>query len=331
MKYFNAEQKLLLAICIFLTLNICIPAVQLIAQNIPKQFKDLNLNCTYNIKDGMFNGKYLSFYPNGNRKSEGEFKNNNRIGKWTIWDSTENKICEREYKNAFVYKQNFPLNPHNYTLLNKRDSNDIIKEFFIKEAMIYTFSKTWRMIYEENNPNLFENDRLSKLLINSMLNSKVTAYDIADEEFTKPLSIQQLKEKFEFDKLEIKAYKIKEVWFLDTVRKISEVRILGICPVAKSKNENAATQDLCWFYFPDIRKVLASEKIRSNKIFPVITNMDDIFVFRHFASKIIKEDNPYNKAIKNYKSGRDIEIEAEKIELKLIELEHDFWMLFTKK
>lgn len=331
MKYFNAEQKLRLAIFLLLTLNLGIQAVQLAAQTIPKQFKDPNLNCNYNLKDGMLNGKYLSFYPNGNRKSEGEFKNNNRIGKWTIWDSTDNKICEREYKNAFVYKQNFPLNPNNFTLLNDRDSNEIIKEFFIKEAMISAYSKIWRMISEENNPILFENNRLSKLLINSMLNGKITAYDIADEEFTKPLSVLQLKEKFEFDKLEIKAYKIKEVWFLDTVRKISEVRILGICPIAKSKNENEVSQNLFWFYFPDISKVLATDKIKKKLIFPVITNMDDIFVFRHFASTIIKEENPYNKAIKDYKTGKDIEIEAEKIQLKLIELEHDFWMLFTKK
>lgn len=302
----------------------------LYAQNIPKQFKNKELNCNYNVKDGMLNGSYQSFYPNGIKKSQGKFENNNRVERWTVWDSLGNEICERQYKNAIEFKQIFPVNLRNFNVLSDRDSNELIKDFIVKEPMIYFYSKIWRIISKENNPLLFDNESLSKLLINSILNQKITVFDIANEEFTIPLTLKQINEKFDFDNLKINSFKIKEVCFMDTVRKISEVRILGICPIACLKNDTVNNFGLFWLYYPDIRKVLSTKKIISKHEFPELLNMDDIFVFRHFSSKIIKEDNTYDKEIKDYKTGKDIEIEAERINLKLIEYEHDFWMLFSK-
>lgn len=330
MKNLYFKLKLQLTICLIFAIFIFNPANFLQAQNIPKQFKNNELNCYYSMKDGMLNGSYQSFYANGIKKSQGKFENNNRVEKWTVWDSLGNKICERQYKNAFEFKQIFPVNMLNFNVLNDRDSNELIKDFIVKEPMVYFYSKIWRIISKENNTMLFENERLSKLLINSILNQKISVYDIENEEFTKVLTLQQISEKFDFNKLKINAFKIKEVCFMDTIRKISELRILGICPIAYFKNDTTKSFGLFWLYFPDIRKVLASEKIRSKQEYPELLNMDDIFVFRHFSSKIIKEDNTYGKEIKDYKTGKDIEIEAERINLKLIEYEHDFWMLFSK-
>jgi antitoxin component YwqK of YwqJK toxin-antitoxin module len=47
----------------------------------------------------MLNGKYVSFYPNGVKKSEGSFQFNNRIGEWVVWDSTGKLRVKRLYTN----------------------------------------------------------------------------------------------------------------------------------------------------------------------------------------------------------------------------------------
>lgn len=299
------------------------------AQNNPKHFKNKDINCIYNIKNGMMDGNYQSFYLNGNKKSNGDFINNNKSGLWTIWDTTCNIIVERQYVNNFEYKQLFPLNPKNYTTSSERDTNGLLKYFFVKEEMVYASNRIWRIIPKENNPLLFDNDILSGLLISNILNGKIVAYNTISDEFTKPFSRLEVNLKYDYDNLEIVAYRLKEEWFFDNVRKTAEIRIMGICPVARYKNDTDNNFDLFWLYFPDIRDKLALGKIWEKN--PLLQNIDDLFYFRYFSSSIVKESNIYNKEIKDYKTGKDIEIEAERIKLKLIEFEHDCWVNFATK
>ena len=49
-------------------------------------------------------------YGNGNKRDEGEYENEIRVGKWITWYKSEttfgengNKECEKEYKNGFIY------------------------------------------------------------------------------------------------------------------------------------------------------------------------------------------------------------------------------------
>src|ERR1700722_13407628 len=65
----------------------------------------------YYVLDGMLDNKYESYYYNGKKKAEGEFFDNMRIGKWSVWDSTGKLCIQRVYSNAFDYKTIVPSIP----------------------------------------------------------------------------------------------------------------------------------------------------------------------------------------------------------------------------
>jgi len=52
--------------------------------------------------------------------------------------------------------------------------------------------------------------------------------------------------------------------------------------------------------------------------------------FLHFTSIISKESNFYDREISDYAKGQEIEKESERIEISIIELEHDIWLSFTR-
>ena len=85
-----------------------------------------------------------------------------------------------------------------------------------------------------------------------------------------------------------------------------------------------------WVYFPQIRKYLAQEKIQQTGIPAKIKTFDDLFFYRYFYGQIYKESNVYDRPISVYKTGTEIEKEAERIEISLIESEHDIWISFTE-
>lgn len=324
------SKRILLLVTFLLTaIGFSFSIKNLQAQNNQKTFKDKDLQYEYNITNGMLNGLYKSYFTNGKLKSSGSFYNNNRYGLWTTWDSTGKIMIKRIYKSNFEFKQLYPANINNYTFLNKRDSSGFVKDFDVKEQMIVQSQRIWRIITKSNNDLFFKNNYLGKVLTDLVLNSKTIAYDAINDEFTKKYSVEELTNKYDLSKIEIIAYKIKETWFFDNVRKISESRIIGICPVAVYKSDTTKQIDLFWLYYPDIRVNLAKEKI--NHAMPNIKNLDDILFFRYFSSNIYKEDNIYNKEIKDYKKGNDINVEAEKIMLNLIETETDFWKKFASE
>ncbi len=325
----NANKSKFILFSLLITIGFLFSLDRTQAQIHQKSFEDKNIHCIYNLSNGMFNGQYKSFYKNGKIKASGKFADNSRNGIWTLWSKDGKILVKRDYSNNYEYKQIFPVNIKNSNYLGERDSNGTIKDFDVKEQMIAQSQRIWRFITINNNDFLFKNNYLGNLLMNMVLKSKTIAYDAINDEFTKPYSIEELTNKYDFNKIEIIAYKIKEIWFFDNVRKISESRIIGICPVAVYRLDTSKQFDLFWLYYPDIRANLAKEKL--NFALPNIKNLDDVFFFRYFSSKIYKEDNVYNKEIKDYKNGNEIDVEAERIMLNLFESEHDFWLEFSKK
>lgn len=128
---------------------------------------------------------------------------------------------------------------------------------------------------------------------------------------------------------DIRAYEIKEDWFIDRQRSVLDVRILGICPVYVTKDPTTGAERglarLFWLYFPNCRPLFAQAEVynRGNDI--ERRTLDDIFWKRMFASRIIKETNVYDREISAYQSGIDILLEAENIKAEIFDLEHDMW------
>jgi hypothetical protein len=291
-------------------------------------YKDEKITCTYETSNGRIDGNYSSFYKNGQKKSEGTFQNNYRIGKWTVWDSTGIIRMQRVYENPFAFKQIIPaykrdsfnlLNERRYTLRYNFDG--YIDYFNVKEKTIQWSKRIWRFIPEASNENLFENNLLYNIFQSNILSKMLTAF--SDEQFFNeitPILPDTTKNK-------VIGYRIKEDCFFDSERVVAESRIIGISSVIINKLTNDTT-DLFWIYFPQVRKYLARQKIQSQ--FSNISTLDDLFFFRDFNSQIYKEANIWDREISDYKKGIHISKEAESIEVNIIESEHDLWIASSK-
>jgi len=295
-------------------------------------YQDKENNCMYETTQGRLDGQYVSYYKNGIKKAEGKYDNNCRIGIWTVWDTTGKIRMQRAYENLFNYKNIFPttlndttvesLNTPKYTLQYNKDG--YIESFFIKEKMVVWSSRIWRIMTSKDNPLLFENNTFINIINKNAQNKNITTYN--SEDFTRVNMVNE----YDTSSLKVIRYKLKEETFFDNQRQVSESRILGICPVAIN-TQNNDTLDLYWIYFPDFRKVIAKEQLQQNNIPIKIKTFDDLFFFRYFYGQIYKESNVYNRPISKYKSGIEIDKEAERIEMGLINTEHDYWLSLTKQ
>ncbi|MBD79371.1 MAG: gliding motility protein GldN [Crocinitomicaceae bacterium] len=125
----------------------------------------------------------------------------------------------------------------------------------------------------------------------------------------------------------IKFYEIKEEWFFEKQKSQLEVRIIGIKPVVEKigADGDPVLEDLFWIYFPEARFVFANSEVFNRVNDAERRTYEDIFWKRQFESTIIKESNVYDRMISQYKTGLDALLEAEKIEEKIFNFEHDFW------
>ena len=192
--------------------------------------------------------------------------------------------------------------------------------------MVEWSTKVWRIVLPKDNPLLFNDNNLFKVINNNILDKKIRAYDAKDDEFQQEL---QLPLNIETSSFKIIGLKIREDWFFDNERLVSEARVIGLCPVAINKLQGD-TVDLYWVYLPDIRKYLAQAEIYQKGLSPKIRTIDDLFFYRYFWGQIYKESNVHDGSISTYNAGREIDKEAERIEMNIIEREHDIWIGFTK-
>lgn len=157
------------------------------------------------------------------------------------------------------------------------------------------------------------------------------------EEYTEILDFQT--------KLKPDIYRVQimEDWFFDKQRSVMDVRILALAiefPLYTSKVEvdpvcsesvfggwekvpNAV--DRIWFFFPDLRPVMASNECYKRFNDAGRITYDDIFLKRMFDSYIIKEENVYDRYINDYTNNLNALLEAEKISNGIREFEQDMW------
>lgn len=304
-----------------------------------KNYDNGQLQYQVDIENGMFNGQCTFWFENGQIKTQGTFKNNQRTGTWTVWDSSGNLRMTREYKNNFQFEITTVKNckGENITFPEKtiynlsKNQDGYIEYPTILEMDILISRRIWRTIKSSETNKLFFNDnRLFNLIFKNITDSKkLIAYDPSSEEFEKELTITDVKSKVTEGADEVIGFKIKEDWFFNSNKQLSEVRIIGLCPIIKSQDKGQVSE-LFWIYFPELRKLMAMEQV-DIKGAASIKTMDDIFYFRHFSSNIYKESNIYHLEIADYKSGDEIQEEAEQIEMTLLDIEHNIWIGQTEK
>ncbi|MCB0410269.1 MAG: hypothetical protein KDD29_08620 [Flavobacteriales bacterium] len=315
----------ILLFSIFISQFIC-------AQNEERNYDDNDITINYHLNQGRINGLYTSYYKNGIKKAQGNFENNLRIGRWIVWDSLGNKRMERIYTDPFTFKRIIPeipkekpiqlLNIPRYKIQYNKDG--YISNFHLKESDVHYYKRVWRYITKQYNPILFEKNLLFKTLNQHISDSTIKVYSAKNDEFTEVITPE-----IDTSKIEVIGFKIKEDFFFDMNRVVSETRIIGVCPVVINHETND-TIDTYWVYYPAARKYLAQVSIQNKSTPEKIKTLDDLFFYRFFSGKIIKISNVYDRYIKDYLKKEKQEKEAEKFELFLIEREHNIWISLTK-
>ncbi len=296
-------------------------------------FNTQNWTVNYQKTEGRFNGKYVSYYSNGQKKSEGTFENNMRAGTWSVWDTNGRLRIKRKYENPFVFTRVFPKpsNDPPVQLLNvplyelKYNQEGIIPNYQVQERKVTWLRRDWRNINVEENPLLFNNNKLYNIINQSVFKGEIHPYSPISDQFESQLPLSGV----DTNNLQIIQFKIKEEVFYDCERLISETRILGVCPVAVD-NSTGDTTDLYWIYFPQLRPVLAKENVNSKDVPTKIKSYDDLFFYRYFYGQLSKVSNVHDQSISDYKSPAEASEEALKLDLENIEREHDIWIRMSK-
>jgi hypothetical protein len=298
--------------------------------------------CEYEVADGMYNGTYTSWYANGTKRAEGTFLHNMRHGLWTVYDSTGRTRMVRKYQNNFEFELIFPkpsgegpiplLRQPKYTLTYS--DKGYIPYCYLEERAVWASKRIWRYIPARADHPLFANDHFYHALIDSVILGDTKVFAVyADDDFRQPFSVEQKQQLADTVGRRVVGFKIVEDWFFDRDRMLSESRIIGICPVYILAGAQPDTLDLGWFYFPALRNTLARQPVTTTGVPEYVRTLDDVFFFRYFHSSIDKESNVYNRTLKENTSGMlglAFIMEQRRVEISIIETEHDAWIFFTE-
>ncbi len=299
-------------------------------QRVAVQFEGEEYTAEYETLLGRFDGNYVSYYPNGIKRSRGYFQSNHRSGSWTVWDSLGNLISLRTYTDPFTFNRLVPPVPNDppvqllgaplYSL--NRNSDNYYSDFYLEERMVMYAKRVWRRLTPENNRHLFHNQRLFHHMLHHAQNGEIALYQ--DEDGRK-----RVEETFDTAQYKAIAFDVMEDRVFDRERFVSENRIIFISPVVVDK-ESLDTLNLFYIYYPHYRKHLAQQPVAGSDLPAGVLHLDDLFFFRAFHGEIFKTDNIYDRTIAEYKQGDAIAREAQRIEIGLIETEHDIWIRFSQ-
>ena len=128
---------------------------------------------------------------------------------------------------------------------------------------------------------------------------------------------------------EVKEYIVQEVWYFDKKLSSLNVRILGLCPVRLSMNQNTNQMEkrkLFWIYYPEFRRIFANHEAFNPYNDAQKISYDDLFLQRRFSGYIIAESNVYdNRTIDEYETGRAALLESDRIKNSIFNMEQDLW------
>ena len=191
------------------------------------------------------------------------------------------------------------------------------------------------------------------IVMDALREGSITAYEITEtDEFLIPLTFEEIMGRLErsdtvelqrpfppydyydtvittkFNSQDVKRIRVKEDWYFDKQRSQMDVRIIGICPVRDSYDENGnfrGFDPLFWIYFPEARQVFA-RNVQFNRFNDSERRTyDEVFWKRVFGSYVYKEQNVYDRRIADYAVGMDALLEAERVKNDLFKFEHDLW------
>ena len=106
-------------------------------------------------------------------------------------------------------------------------------------------------------------------------------------------------------------------------------RIIGIAPVREVLDPNSGQirgqENLFWVHYESVRQYLEKYEAFNDYDDQHTLSWTDIFDMRRFTSMITKENNNRGLGIRDYKVGREVNIEADKIHSKMRDFEFQLW------
>ncbi len=160
-------------------------------------------------------------------------------------------------------------------------------------------------------------------LVNKLeLSSTVEVYDIESEQYI------QKQVANDFNPLEYQKYRLKEDWIFDEEAGQMVCRIVGIAPIRDVIDENGlmrGQEALFWMHYPGIRDYLVKFESINPHNDAIRLTWEDIFEMRYFDSQITRESTADGRRLKDTHDGRQALREAEEINKKIFNFEHDLW------
>jgi gliding motility associated protien GldN len=233
---------------------------------------------------------------------------------------------------------------------------DIIAYDHLREADIKWKKRLWRVIDFQEKLNLpFAHPKMGlvNILHEAAKKGEIEVYQSSDagEVFKEPMNVQDVAQigasidtvsrvNFEtgleervvttntFNPETVKKLRIKEDWLFDIETSTMVVRILGLSFLREKYNEAGtyvADIPMYWIYYPDVRKILATNQVYNIKNDANTTSWEDIFEMRYFNSYIMKESNVQDRRIESYAADLDILYESDRIHNEIRDKESDFW------
>lgn len=254
-----------------------------------KRFDDKgNLSHYADTLNGMFNGKVLIYNKDKTIAIQGSFINNQKTDIWIYNDSIGKLKHKRKYKNNYEFENLLVKNDTSPKYILGRNKNNGINFPRVEYNEIY-YGRTewWFLENNKMNSNFFKDDLVFNSLKEYIKKDTIEVY--TNTNFTERLSKEEIYKRLKNIDSEIIGYKIKRFYYYNDKFKISETRILGICPVIK-KSEEDPLIDLFWIYYPSFGD---SNTLQNN----VKNNVSDLFEFNainafyYFREHVTKEEN----------------------------------------
>jgi len=253
----------------------------------------------------------------------------------------DKKSCERPRDNVYTRYLHTEKLPIPYDFIHEKD--------------VFWEKKIWRLIDTREKMNhSFRNEKnpFIKMVIDAAMNEEITLYSSIDDAFSDPLDLKEIRKLLystdtaliydpvtfkdslvivedEFNYMDVKKYRIKEVWFFDEETSRMYVRILGIAPIITYYLDDGSVigeGPMFWLYYPDCRNLFARNEVFNPYNDAMRMSWDDLFEARFFSSYITKENNNYDRRIQDYVSSPiDMLLESEKIKESIFNFEQDLW------
>ncbi|MDP2387255.1 MAG: gliding motility protein GldN [Bacteroidota bacterium] len=213
----------------------------------------------------------------------------------------------KEKTNQLLFQHHDPKNSY-YTLFDILVFGVMQEKIHAFKTGIFSKPNAIPLTCEQFNTRIFYLDSVNQVSIDS--SGIETQASVLKAEFIKSI--------------DIKEFRVNEVWYFNKKWGQIEKRIVGMSPVWNNP-KTGKDEELFWIYFPEAQDLLASFPANSKSIYSDMKSFEEIFAERFFSCYIKKENNLFNRdKTENGKAIDDL-IESERAKEKVLKSEDDMW------